>query len=224
MLEGIGNQFRQPPLDPAPPARPDLTQIENAYQAPVDKVIDWKPSWVGWFVDAVKITATEGELLDNLQSKHGLSGLSGFKDIKEDAFSVSDQRYPNTDSNDSHQDAFRHAYWNARMSQEYGNEFAQAFGTAHEGLPDNPSDREAMDLYNNEVGRRIASENPDVSAEQMADLIQAAVEDGQMVVIDQRGELAWSDQVQVGQTGRADGVPIGGALPKADGDVYPSGS
>lgn len=223
MLDGIGNQFRQPPLDPVP-TRPDLGRIEQTYQVPDDKVIDWEPSWVGWFVDSVRITATEGELLDNLQTQKGLIGLDGFKGIKEEAFSVSEDRYQGAGAEDGHQDAFRHAYWNARMSQEYGNEFAQAFGTAHEGLPGNPSDREAMDLYNNEVGRQIASENPDASAEQMADLIQTAIEDGKMLVIDQRGDLAWSDQVQPGQTGEADGAPIGGALPKADGDTYPSGS
>ena len=40
----------------------------------------------------------------------------------------------------------------------FGEEFTRRFTTAHEATPDNPSAREAMDLHNNEVGRRIAAE------------------------------------------------------------------
>lgn len=224
MLDAVSNLARRIPPEDAAASRPDLATIERTYQVQNDQMIDWEPSWVGWFVDSVKITATEGELLDNLQTDRGLVGLDGFKGIKEDAFSTSESRYGGAGAEDGHQDAFRHAYWNARMTGEYGVEFATQFGTAHEGVPGNPSDREAMDLYNNEVGRRIATENPDASDEQLADLIEQAVADGELLVIDASGRLAWSDQVPVGQTGSADGQPLDGGQATPDGDAYPSGS
>lgn len=225
MLDAVSGGSRlQPYIPDTGDTRPDLDQIERDYQVRDDRMIDWKPSWVGWFVDSVRITATEGELLDNLQTQKGLVGLDGFKDIKEDAFSTSEARYHGAGAEDGHQDAFRHAYWNARMTSEYGVDFAAAFGTAHEGVAGNPSDREAMDLYNNEVGRKIASENPDASPQELADLVQQAIEDGEMLVIDGNGDLAWSDQVPVGATGDADGQPADGQRPTPDGDTYPSGS
>lgn len=224
MLDGISSvRVHIPPTDPVDP-RPDLARIEREYQVRDDRMIDWKPNFVGWFVDSVRITATEGELLDNLQWDRGLVGLDAFKDIRDEAFDVSEARYEGAGAEDGHQDAFRHAYWNARMTQEFGLEFATAFGTAHEGVPDNPSDREAMDLYNNEVGRRIASAHPDASPQELADLIQQAIENGELLVIDARGNLAWSDQVPVGATGAADGQPAEGGQPTPDGDTYPSGS
>lgn len=36
-----------------------------------------------------------------------------------------------------------------------------------------------MDLYNNELGRRIATENPEASPEELARLVYEAVEDGE---------------------------------------------
>ncbi len=204
--------------------RPDLDQIERDYQVGDDRMIEWKPSWVGLFVDSVKMTETEGALLDNLQTQKGLLGLKTFRDIRDDAFDKSQSIYQGAGAEDGHQDAFRHAYWNALLTREYGVEFAEAFATAHEGVPGNPSDREAMDLYNNEVGRRIALENPDAGPEELARLIEQAIDDGELVVIDGNGDLAWSDQVGLGETGDADGNPANPVLPTPDGDTYPSGS
>nr|WP_143326179.1 wnt family protein [Vandammella animalimorsus] len=74
------------------------------------------------------------------------------------------------------------------MTREFGIEFAKQFATAHEGLADT-SDAEAMDLYNNEVGRRIPMENPNASPQELADLVQDAVKNGEMVVIDKKANL-----------------------------------
>lgn len=204
--------------------RPDPAQIERSYQVQDDRMIDWEPSFVGWFVDSVRMTATEGRLLDRLQSQHGLVGLNEFKGVRDDAFAESQSRYQGAGAEDGHQDAFRHAYWNARLASEFGQDFATQFATAHEGVPGNPSDREAMDLYNNEVGRRIAAENPGASPQQLADLVQRAAENGELLVIDGSGRLAWSDQVPVGATGSADGQPAGGGQPLPAGDAYPTRS
>ncbi len=146
------------------------------------------------------ITKSEAELLDDI----GLLGIKDMYDLQNQAFGNAEERFEGQDSNDSHQDAFRHAYWNALMTQRFGEEWAERYGTAHERLPGNPADREAMDLYNNEVGRRIAVENPDADPEELADLVEQAVKDGRMVVVDENGELAYSDDVAEGKTGRAD--------------------
>jgi hypothetical protein len=98
------------------------------------------------------------------------------------------------------------------MTRHFGEDFAEGFATAHEGVPDNPADKEAMDLYNNELGRRIARENPDASDEEIADLVFQAVTEGEALVIDGGGELAFSDDVAVGATGSADDLPVGGRI------------
>jgi hypothetical protein len=47
----------------------------------------------------------------------------------------------------------------------------------------------AMDIYNNEIGRRIAIRNPKASDEELAKLIYAAVKRGEMKVmaVDKKG-------------------------------------
>ena len=157
------------------------------------------------------ITKSEAELLDDI----GLLGIKDMYDIQNKAFETAEERFEGQDSIDSHQDAFRHAYWNALMTQRFGEEWAEQYGTAHERLPGNPADREAMDLYNNEVGRKIAVDNPDADPKKLADLVEQAVKDGRMVVIDENGELAYSDDVAEGKTGRADDP----APEKEGGDV-----
>lgn len=208
-------------------ARPDLDQVLRDYQVEDDEIVQYTPNLGPYpvdvpFVGSRQMTATEAELLDELGSRRGLLGLHQFAEITSNdrddpglAYATADERFPQEDAagnfveggEDGHNDAFRHAYWNALMTSRFGEEFAASFGTAHEGVPGNPAAKEAMDLYNNELGRRIASENPDASDEELADLVFEAVMDGEAVVIDAAGELAFSDQVEVGATGRATGEP-----------------
>lgn len=222
-------------------ARPDLSRVLSDYQTQDDRMTDWRPKAWGAitvpFTDSVRLTATEGNLLDNLSRDRGLVGLSTFRDIKDQAFDVSAARYPAPTTfpshvgtsareqrawiqNDGQRDAFRHAYWSALLTKNFGEEWARQFTTAHEGLPGvNPADREAMDLYNNEVGRQIALANPHASDGQLADLVQQAVTDGRMVVIDSGGSLQWSDRVPYGQHGIADDPPAAGGHPVPDGSA-----
>lgn len=198
--------------------RPDLEVVRRNYQVASEGVITYHPHLGGVVpipVASVRVTRTEGELLNSMTARRGIDGLMDFKHIHDSAFEESAKRYPDTDvpdhvgagrgrewqGNDGHRDAFRHAYWNALMAKEFGQDWARAFGTAHEGLPDNPANREAMDLFNNEVGREIAAEHPNASANELARLVDAAVSQGRMVVVDKHGDLAWSDQVTVGQHG-----------------------
>jgi hypothetical protein len=197
---------------PVPTGAPRSTeQILRDYQVRDDEMTDWEP-WgpAGWFTDPIRVTRTEAELLDSLQWRRGLLGLNDFKGIKEQAYSASDDRFDGPGGEDGHQDAFRHIYWNALLSRKFGEEFATAFATAHEGVPGNPADREAMDLYNNELGRRIARENPDASDAELQEIIMREIQSGHALVIDRNGELVFSDQVAVGHTGTADDAPVNG--------------
>jgi len=201
------------------PSRPDLDQIFRDYQVADDEMTEWAPGFpLSMLVDPRVVTATEAGLLD------GLSGLKqrSFKDIVEEAYAESGGRYGGDndyETNDGHEDAFRHAYWNALMTKKFGETWARKYGTAHEGVPKNNGPREAMDLYNNEVGRRIASEHPDADEEELARLVQQAVDGGELVVVDKDLHLAYSDQVPVGRHGDADyAPPAGGGKPAEGGD------
>ena len=108
------------------------------------------------------------------------------------------------------------------MVVEVGSTFARTFATARWGLPRNPADREASDLYNNEVGRRVATDNPDAGPEELAGLVKKAVEQGDLLVIDGNNELAFSNEVRVGEHGLADDPPGKGgqrAEPADSGDA-----
>jgi hypothetical protein len=108
------------------------------------------------------------------------------------------------------------------MARHQGPEWAEQYATAHEGLPEDRVNqvRETMDLYNNEVGRRIAAENPNASDDELADLVTQAARDGELLVVDANGNLAWSDQVAFGQHGLASpGGNLPGGQPVPAGDA-----
>ncbi|MEE4379300.1 MAG: LysM peptidoglycan-binding domain-containing protein [Candidatus Competibacteraceae bacterium] len=234
---------------PADPTRPTTDQILQDYQVATDPggIVEWQPSGFTGFVadvmgkgdQTVHCTATEAEMLDDLN----IFQLKGMTESFDRAYSESEQRfaipedianqrrsdfppgeqgdrdYATWVNNDGQRDAFRHAYWNAMMTDRMGVEFTEAFTTAHEGAPGNPADREAMDLYNNELGRRIAEENPDASDAELAQLVFDAIQNGEALVIDAGGELAWSDQVPVWGHGQADDAPDPGGNPPPVADT-----
>ena len=74
-----------------------------------------------------------------------------------------------------------------------------------------------MDLYNNEVGRKIAVDNPQASPAQLADLVDRALRAGDLVVIAPSGHLAWSNQVAVGQHGVTVDLPGPARIPTPTG-------
>lgn len=189
----------------------DMERIHRDYQVSDDPdgMKEWKPSGVtGWLADTfgddfdpVRVTASEARLLDDL----GPLDLKAMQDSKVDAQTEANSRFPSQAkdpvANDDHTDAFRHAYWNALMANRIGDDFATDYGQAHERIPGNQPTREAMDLYNNAVGVRIAQEHPDASAEELADYVEAAVRNGEMVVVDQNGNLVPSNSIGPDQTG-----------------------
>jgi hypothetical protein len=178
---------------------------------------------------AAQVTSTA--LVQVLIAERGVPGLQKFMSIYNEAFatSASRNRAPtqipaNVEAkiqslpeatqqqdarvawprNDGHIDAFRHAYCSARLTCEFGGAWAEQFASAHEG--NDPGNRKTggMDLHNNHVGCRIALANMGATPAQLADLVKAALERGELVVVDRSGELNWSNQVPIGHHG----VPI----------------
>lgn len=194
-----------------PNARRPGDTILRQYQVaddPNSEVFPGAP--LNWFVDGREVRASEAALLRELQDRYGLLGLKKFQEIHDEAFEVADQRFGSDDRNDDHNDAFRHAYWNARLTQEFGEDWTRRFTTAHESIPGNQAAREAMDLYNNEIGRSIALANPDASPKELADRVQEAVQQGRTVVIGGDGQLRFSDQIRPEDTGEPADVTLPG--------------
>ncbi|MFC6015423.1 DUF6973 domain-containing protein [Plantactinospora solaniradicis] len=186
-----------------PNARRPGATIMGEYQVADDPNKEMFPGApLSWFTEQREVTASEAAILRELQDQHGALGLKKFQEIHDEAFAVADARFTSPDRNDDQNDAFRHAYWNARLTQEFGEDWTNRFTSAHETLPGNPAAREAMDLYNNEVGRSVAVANPDTSPQELADKVQEAVQQGRTVVIGGDGQLDYSDQVRTEDTGK----------------------
>ena len=114
----------------------------------------WSPKAFGAipipFTDSRELTVTEASCSTKLAWGRGLAGLSSFKDIAGSAFDVSTKHFPDPatvpayvpsgrerewKNNDGHRDAFRHCFWNARLTKEFNYKWTQQFTTAHEALP-----------------------------------------------------------------------------------------
>ncbi|MFJ2665195.1 DUF6973 domain-containing protein [Nocardia fluminea] len=199
--EAIVQVFADVPI----PLGADLEMILNTYQVNPDqqKMTKWPSeeliSWVNRFnpgsdIAQKDVTVSEAEMLNNLS----LMDQYKFYQISDDASETAERLFPdkNVDNQedgnfqDNHADAFRHAYWNARLTEEFGPEWTEEYTTKHEGREDNRMGREAMDLYNNELGRKIATENPGIGSVALQNKIIESWNNGDGVVIDQNGNLA----------------------------------
>ena len=109
------------------------------------------------------------------------------------------------DRNGGDLDAFKHSYWMARLSQGIGTRAALRLGQAHEkgnyrdfkkgreedgGLPDGPSSE--MDLFNNQRGAALASENPTADQGEIIRTLIDEVRNGGMRVL-AKNEKAFLD-------------------------------
>lgn len=222
--------------DHTPLTQQQADEIYQKYQVTDDPDADpkqpkkpYEPTWLqrtaadlaGKEFPSIPVLPGEQRLLEGL-SPWELKTLSDVHDL---AFDEADRRYPGTDQNDDHNDAFRHAYWNALMARDIDYHFAEDYATAHERIPGNDPAREAMDLYNNEVGRRIAREHPYATREELADYVAAAVKNGEMVVIGPDGNLVPSNSITPEQTGEPDpnAAPVDGMDPTGSGKHSPGG-
>ncbi|MFE4456656.1 DUF6973 domain-containing protein [Nocardia tengchongensis] len=149
------------------------------------------------------MTVTEAAALAELFNIQGPTALKDFYDIKNQAADTAKELFPDS-VNDGQGDAFRHTYWNALMSDRFGEGFAKTYATGHEGAPGQPSHREAMDLFNNNLGRTIAEENPGASADQLKDKVKEAIGQGRAIVI---GTTEGSPDPHIGWSGGPNGIP-----------------
>ena len=109
-----------------------------------------------------------------------------------------------TDGNGGQLDAFKHAYWMARLTQTIGKGAAFRLGKAHERgnyqsfkkrqledgfLPDKPSTE--MDLYNNQIGILIGQKSRLIHKEVLVETVLVAVKDGEMRILlkDEQGQF-----------------------------------
>ncbi|MFD5600303.1 DUF6973 domain-containing protein [Leucobacter sp. NPDC058333] len=154
--------------------------------------------WAKWVFERfglsfnTRLTAEEKDLLEHMaiwELKDAYNLQKTAQGVAEEHFPVGTGRPGNYDQND----AFRHTYWSAIMTKKFGAEWAEQFTSAHEGYRSNPGPPEAMDLYNNEFGRKIATEHPFASDEELAVLIEEAVRNGDVITIDADRNLQWSD-------------------------------
>lgn len=178
--------------------KPTPAEILRDYQVAADP--GGTTPYPRWPLDQVvtprSITSTEAAMLDKL-SWYETWRFSG---IRDEAYEQAQSRFSGWGQEDGHGDAFRHAYASALLERQFGESWAADYTTAHEALVGNPPAKEAMDLFNNEVGRTIAVGNPDLDQTALADRIDQAVRNGDTVVIDGAGDLQYSNQVQDGQT------------------------
>lgn len=103
------------------------------------------------------------------------------------AKSASERYYSGDTLQDGRGDAFRHALWNFMMVRDVGVDIAAKVATVHEtgdtsGWQNNL--RQAMDGMNNNTGRNLAINNPNVlNGPDMINLVQSAVNSGQLMAI-----------------------------------------
>lgn len=100
------------------------------------------------------------------------------------------------DPNGGQLDAFRHAYWMARITQEYGWRRARSIGKAHEKgnfrsfkkhrhedgmIPDKPSCQ--MDFLNNDVGIQIGKEHLKATSLEITQIIKEQILIGKLFIL-----------------------------------------
>ncbi|SFS53392.1 hypothetical protein SAMN05660874_01584 [Saccharopolyspora flava] len=209
--------------------RKPIDEILREYQVTPDPdgMVTFPDGPMGWLADQLgfepkTMTAGEASLLTDL----GVAGIKDAYDIYERAQASGADAFGGQGTTDGHGDAFRHTYWNALLTQRFGPEWTESYTTAHERLPQdqaNASTVEAMDLYNNEVGRNIAQAHPDAGPEELARHVEEAVRNGDVLVHDQQGNLKYSDQVEIGQSGKAQAAPDTGGHTPREPDYHWSG-
>ncbi|MEO5372724.1 MAG: hypothetical protein H7840_00435 [Alphaproteobacteria bacterium] len=85
--------------------------------------------------------------------------------------------FPKDSIHNGEADAFRHALWSYRMTQELGPEAARAFGDGHEITSKNEDGERLMDLYNNRAASDLARD-PKNQGRAPEEVIREAMKDG----------------------------------------------
>ncbi len=207
----------------AKPSDPELAKILEDYQT--DSSVGDLQLWpTGWQLEALQrikpglqpqmLSTEEIAVMSMLLAEKDYAGIVDQFEMTEQAKAAALAAYPDS-ADDGQGDAFRHAYWNALMAQRFGPEWTEMYGTAHEKLGGNPPNREAMDLFNNQLGREIGAAYPDASPEELQQLIKNEIDSGNALVLAIPPEnpagapvIAWSNQFTEEDIDQAPGIDI----------------
>ena len=107
------------------------------------------------------------------------------------------EMFPEDKGRGTKKDAFRHALWQAMNVQSVGEDFTRKYSEAHEyGTPREDIHTDLfMDIHNNEVGIEIGRDNPNASVEDLCQIIQDRISNGDMLILSgpENGHLLKSD-------------------------------
>lgn len=95
------------------------------------------------------------------------------------AHSTTKEEYGSAIAKDDEADALRHAYISFEMARSFGPEIAKAFGDAHEISHPNNEPERMMDLYNNYIGRQLASDEAN-KKRSARDVVRQAIREGRL--------------------------------------------
>lgn len=120
--------------------RPSLADIMKKYQVTKDPdgMTQYPDGILEWFLkqrgqDPRTVTASEKEILDDLLHSKGIQGLMMFQNDYDSATNGPPKWMPQG-RYDGHGDAWRHAYWNALMTRDFGSEWTEKFTVSHERI------------------------------------------------------------------------------------------
>ena len=167
------NMMQQPAPMPAPPGP----------QAPPPPGMGVPPAPPGMAKGGVAAApyaddADYGEKLQHLGTRAQLAAADalGMAEPTSYATRTALKTYPD-ETVDERGDALRHLLWQGELQHKFGDLPASAVGWAHERFSGEPKEVQDMDLYNNELGRRLGSETK--TREELLARAREAVEKGE---------------------------------------------
>jgi WXG100 family type VII secretion target len=119
--------------------RPGLDKAFADFKVPEgdkDGMIKVPDEWIAnlFGLQRRSVTMTEKRMMDEI----GLFGDKKLYDIQKESYEMAEKFAGTNGQEDGLGDAYRHAYWNALMTREFGPDWAKRYSDAHENLPGNP--------------------------------------------------------------------------------------
>jgi RHS repeat-associated protein len=176
-------------VDPMADKYPSLSPYNYCVGNPVKLVdpdgnevfedVDWPPS---------KLANAKNEWRNCCSQEKTFVSNNPYKAYKmysnqETAVTMSRGKYPDTDGRGTKRDAYRHAMWQALNVQSVGEEATREMANAHEYRDGQTLNDLIMDIHNNEVGIEIGRNNPNASPDELSQIIQNRISNGDMIVI-----------------------------------------
>ncbi len=103
-----------------------------------------------------------------------------------EAFKMTEETF-NKQGKGDESDAFRHAFWQARNTQDVGEELTRAWSDAHEySTPPHEVNTDLyMDIHNNDVGIEIGKSNPKATPEELKSIILDKISKGELLILNE---------------------------------------